>query len=177
MSHRFRVPPWVLVPAVVLIYGTVNVGIPLALSSLAPRHGWDGNRPGLLNLVGVLPVLAGALIVFLAGARHMQACRDREWRVLKFDPEHLLTPDYLVTGGLYRYTRNPLYVGDMTMWLGWAVLLGSVPVAIGLAALFAGLQLGVRLEERGLARQFGDQWQTFAAPTPRFLGRRRAPKR
>jgi protein-S-isoprenylcysteine O-methyltransferase Ste14 len=36
-----------------------------------------------------------------------------------------------------------------------------------------GLQVGVRLEERGLARQFGDRWKAYASTVPRFIGRRR----
>jgi protein-S-isoprenylcysteine O-methyltransferase Ste14 len=58
----------------------------------------------------------------------------------------------------------------MTMWVGWALVLGSIPVAIGLGAMITGLQVGVRLEERGLARQFGNEWQRYAASTPRFVG-------
>ena len=79
--------------------------------------------------------------------------------------------DYLVTDGLYRLSRNPLYVGDIAMWTGWAILLGSLHVAAGLVALVVGLQVGVRMEERGLARQFGAEWDAYERATPRFLGR------
>jgi protein-S-isoprenylcysteine O-methyltransferase Ste14 len=41
------------------------------------------------------------------------------------------------------------------------------------AALTLGLQVGVQLEERGLARQFGDQWKAYASTVPRLIGRRR----
>ena len=129
-------------------------------------------RPGLANLVGVAPLLVGLLVVIRAASDHAKAMRRIDWRFMKVDPEHLLTPDYLVTDGLYRLSRNPLYVGDIAMWIGWAVLLGSVPVAGGLAALMTGLSVGVRMEERGLARQFGAEWHEYARRTPRFLGRR-----
>ena len=154
-----------------MIYGTVNIGVPLMLSLLAPRHGWEGSRPGPVNLVGLVPLVAGLIVIVRAGSGHAQAWRRLDWRFMKLDPEHLLTPDYLVTDGLYRFSRNPLYVGDFAMWAGWALLLGSVPVALGLVVLIVGLQLGVRLEERGLARQFGPEWEAYARATPRFLGR------
>ena len=48
---------------------------------------------------------------------------------VKYDREHLLTPDYLVTDGPYRFSRNPLYVGDIVMWVGWAVVFGSPAIA------------------------------------------------
>ena len=172
--RRFRVPPLLMAVGTAVIYGTVNVVVPLALSTLAARHGWEGARPGLANLVGLVPLVAGGVVVALAGSAHARALRALEWRAVKVDPSHLLTPDYLVTDGLYRLTRNPLYVGDLAMWTGWALLLGSFPVAFGLAALTIGLQLGVRLEERGLARQFGAAWTAYAKTTPRFIGRPRS---
>jgi protein-S-isoprenylcysteine O-methyltransferase Ste14 len=73
-------------------------------------------------------------------------------------------------------SRNPLYVGDIAMWTGWALLLGSLPVAIGVLALALGLRVGVRMEERGLARQFGPEWEAYARATPRLLGRPRRPR-
>ena len=169
--RRFRVPPVVAVIAVTAIYGTVNVGVPVALSTLGPKHGWKGTRPGSANLVGLVPLIGGLVVVILAVSAHAKALRRLDWRFMKVDPEHLLTPDYLVTDGLYRLSRNPLYVGDIAMWSGWAILLGSLYVAVGLLALVAGLQVGVRMEERGLARQFGAEWDAYERATPRFLGR------
>jgi protein-S-isoprenylcysteine O-methyltransferase Ste14 len=171
--RRYRISRPFAVAAVLVVYGTVNIGAPLALSTLGYHHGWNGRRPGPINLVGVAALLAGAALLVWAAAGHAKAARQLDWKVIKFDPDHLLTPDYLVTDGLYGYTRNPLYLGDMTMWVGWAVLLGSLPVAVGLGVFVVGLELGLRLEERGLARQFGDRWQRYAATTPRFLGPRR----
>jgi protein-S-isoprenylcysteine O-methyltransferase Ste14 len=170
---RYKIPRPLAVATVVVVYGTVNVGAPLALSRFGYRHGWHGRRPSPINLIGVVALVAGAALLVWAAAGHAKAARELNWKVIKFDPDHLLTPDYLVTEGLYSYTRNPLYLADMTMWAGWTVLLGSIPVAVGLTALIVGLQLGLRLEERGLARQFGDRWRRYAARTPRFLGLRR----
>lgn len=169
---RYRIPRPLAVAGVVVVYGTVNVAAPLALSRLGHRYGWRGLHPNAINLVGVVVLVAGAALLVWAAAGHARAVRQLDWKVLKFDRDHLLTPDYLVTDGLYSRTRNPLYLADMTMWAGWAILLGSIPVAVGLVVLVAGLQLGLRLEERGLARQFGDRWRRYAAETPRFIGRR-----
>jgi protein-S-isoprenylcysteine O-methyltransferase Ste14 len=166
---RYRVPRWLAAPAAILIYGAVDVGAPVALSTIGHRHGWDGGRPHPLNLLGVAGVVGGAILVVLAARSHGTAARELDWKVLKLDPDHLLTPDYLLTEGVYSHTRNPLYVGDLFMWAGWAVLFGSIPVAIGFAGLLVGLQIGLRLEERGLARQFGEKWRRYAATTPRFI--------
>jgi hypothetical protein len=53
--RRFRVPPALAAIAVTAIYGTVNVGVPIALSTLGSKRGWEGTRPGLPNLVGLAP--------------------------------------------------------------------------------------------------------------------------
>jgi protein-S-isoprenylcysteine O-methyltransferase Ste14 len=172
-GKRFRIPPALAFVGVTVVYGSVDVAVPIALSALSTRHGWSGVRPGLINLPGVVLVIGGAVLIVIAAVGHTRAWRGLEWRVVKFDPDHLLTPDYLVTDGLYRYTRNPLYVADLAMWAGWAIFLGSIPVTIGLVVMTVGLRLGLQLEERGLARQFGDQWRAYAATTPRFIGIRR----
>jgi protein-S-isoprenylcysteine O-methyltransferase Ste14 len=169
---RYRTPPLLAASLVTLIYATVNIAAPLALSTHTPRAGWNG-RPSVRNLLGIPLLAAGAGMIVLSAASHATHWRERDWRVLKLDPDHLLTPEYLVTDGPYRYSRNPLYVGDILMWAGWSILLGSLPVAVGVAVLTLGLQVGVRLEERGLARQFGDRWKAYAATVPRFIGRRR----
>ena len=142
---RYRTPPLVAVPLATLVYVTVNIAVPLALSTLMPHAGWDG-WPSVVNLMGIPLLGAGVGMILWSAASHATAWRERDWRVLQFDPDHLLTPDYLVTDGPYRYTRNPLYVGDILMWAGWAIVLGSVSVALGVAFLHS------RPPRRGSAR-------------------------
>jgi protein-S-isoprenylcysteine O-methyltransferase Ste14 len=170
--RRYRTPPLLAATLVTLIYAIVNIAAPLALSTLTPRAGWN-DGPSVRNLSGIPILAAGVGTIVWSAASHATKWRERDWRVLKFDPDHLLTSEYLVTDGPYRHSRNPFYVGDILMWAGWAILLGSPAVALGLAVLTLGLQVGVRLEERGLARQFGDQWKAYAATVPRFIGRHR----
>jgi protein-S-isoprenylcysteine O-methyltransferase Ste14 len=170
---RYRPPRVILVLGVVLLYGFFDVAAPIAVSLFAPRRGWDGLRPGPLNVIGAALLAAGAVVVIRALADHGKAVRARDWDVVKIDPDHLLTPEYLIVDGVYAYSRNPLYLGDITMWIGWAVLLGSLPVAIDAGLLIVALLIGVRLEERGLAKQFGERWSDYARDVPRFLGRRR----
>src|SRR4051794_26905629 len=103
--RRFRVPPVLAAIGAASIYATVDVGAPLALSTIGSKHGWNGTRPGLTNLVGLAPLVGGAVVLVLAAAGHARALRRLSWRVVKVDPEHLLTPDYLITDGLYGLTR------------------------------------------------------------------------
>ncbi len=86
-------------------------------------------------------------------------------------------PKHLVIVGLYRYTRNPMYVGVIVLVAGWAMLLGSPVLAGYVAVLMAAFHVRVVVaEEPWLERQFGDAWSAYAAQVPRWIGvgRRRA---
>ncbi|WP_341677394.1 isoprenylcysteine carboxylmethyltransferase family protein [Niveibacterium sp. SC-1] len=81
-------------------------------------------------------------------------------------------PRNLVIVGLYRYSRNPMYVCVTLILLGWAVSFASP----GLLAysVFVGLAFQLRVvygEEPWLARTYGATWEAYAKRVPRWLGR------
>jgi len=81
-------------------------------------------------------------------------------------------PRRLVVVGLYRFTRNPMYVGVLTVVLGWSVLAGSWPLAAYWCVLALGFHLRtIWYEERRLAEQFGADWQRYRAAVPRWRPR------
>ena len=66
-------------------------------------------------------------------------------------------PRHLVVRGLYRYVRNPMYVGVIAILLGEALLFGSLTLLWYAAAFFAVAHLFVVLyEEPALRGQFGE---------------------
>lgn len=76
----------------------------------------------------------------------------------------------LVTGGPYRYSRNPQVVGWGLALLG-AALAGRSARALGLvAAFFLVHRAYFAIEERHLGRAFGEEYRRYRARTPRFLG-------
>ncbi len=89
-------------------------------------------------------------------------------------PAPIDAPKRLVTNGVYRYSRNPIYIAELTMIAGWAILFTApIIVAYGVV-LFVVLSLAVRrYEEPRLARQFGDQYAAYAEATGRWLPRLR----
>jgi protein-S-isoprenylcysteine O-methyltransferase Ste14 len=105
---------------------TVHPGLPLALSRRGRRHGWrDGGRlPSWAYLSGLVPLLAGGALLSWVCAEHFAAAADKSWAINR-GPE----PEYLLTAGPYRFGRNPMFVGGVAIWGGWAVLLGSAPVS------------------------------------------------
>jgi protein-S-isoprenylcysteine O-methyltransferase Ste14 len=85
--------------------------------------------------------------------------------------EHHRGPPILLTGGPFAWTRNPMYLGFLMLWLGWALWYGSVAVGIGLVTLAAFLVFHVPHEERGLEARFGEAYLQYKSKVPRWLGR------
>ena len=79
-------------------------------------------------------------------------------------------PARLVIVGLYRYTRNPMYVAVTLILLGWAVsfgISGLVTYALVVAVAF---ELRVVFgEEPWLAERHGQQWTEYARRVPRWF--------
>jgi protein-S-isoprenylcysteine O-methyltransferase Ste14 len=88
----------------------------------------------------------------------------------KGTPAPIDPPKELVMRGLYRYTRNPMYVGVLTVLLGEALWFGSRRL-LGYTAVVALLfHLFITLyEEPVLQRRFGDAYQRYRAAVPRWL--------
>ena len=80
-------------------------------------------------------------------------------------------PVTLVTSGLYRFSRNPMYVGVLLILAGWAVLFWSPALAIYAAFVAMAVHLRVLLhEEPFLARTQPEAWTAYRARVPRWLG-------
>ena len=85
---------------------------------------------------------------------------------------HVSPPVRLVSIGLYRRVRNPMYVGAVSFVLGLGLTFGSPVVLIYLVLLFTGFHLHtVLIEEPWLAREFPDEWESFSRRVPRWIPR------
>jgi len=76
-------------------------------------------------------------------------------------------PAKLVTGGLYRYVRHPLYsAGLLFLWLAPVMSVNSL---ILFATLTAYIIVGVFFEERKLSREFGQEYIDYRSVTPMLI--------
>ena len=75
-------------------------------------------------------------------------------------------PQLLVTSGVHRRVRHPIYLGHICTMLGWAIGAGTV-ACFGLVAfaLISGAAM-IRYEERELHARFGEAWEEYCAHTP-----------
>ena len=87
--------------------------------------------------------------------------------VVPFTPANVL-----VEHGAYRWTRNPMYVALVTVALGFAIKLPSVPALAVPPLLWLVLDRRfVRREEAFLRERFGAAYDAYCARVPRWLGR------
>ncbi len=90
----------------------------------------------------------------------------------KGTPAPIDAPKRLVIRGLYRYSRNPMYVGLLTMIAGWALLYGSVLLAAYGVGIFIFFSLFIHFhEEPRLSREFGDEYEAYRTQVGRWLPR------
>ena len=76
----------------------------------------------------------------------------------------------LVTDGIYRWTRNPMYLGLSLILLGIGVATGSLWFFIGLAlAIWAVTKLAIEREEAYLAQKFGDTYLDYKSRVRRWI--------
>ena len=110
----------------------------------------------VLAAVGYLIVLAG--IVSFARAR------------TSADPTHPSSASTLVVVGVYRFTRNPMYLGIQIILLAWGLFLSNI-LALILAPAFALYinRFQITPEERILSAKFGADYAAYRARVRRWL--------
>ena len=76
----------------------------------------------------------------------------------------------LVTGGVYRWTRNPMYLGWLPILTGWAIYLQHPPALAGvpLFALYL-TRFQIIPEERAMEAKFGDAFRAYRRRVRRWL--------
>ena len=140
----------------VLVPGTVAVYVPLLVAQ--DRSAASG------------PALAIALAVLVLGAAIYAWC---VWDFATFGrgtPAPIDAPKKLVVRGLYRYTRNPMYVGVLTVILGWAALFQAVNLVVHALVIGTCFHLFIVFyEERHLVQEFGSQYEAYRSRVPRWL--------
>jgi protein-S-isoprenylcysteine O-methyltransferase Ste14 len=86
------------------------------------------------------------------------------------NPVNIEAASSLVTGGVYRYTRNPMYVGLTSLLLALTVLL-SAPVALlgPIAFVLFTTRFQILPEERLLRTKFGDAYEEYQRKVRRWI--------
>ena len=121
--------------------------------------------------LGAVPGTVGIAIIVAALGRFYQA----DTTVNPMDPGGATQ---LVTSGVFRISRNPMYLGLLLLLIGWGLWLGSASAWL-IPPLFVITITSVQIipEEQALARLFGAQYLAYRHSVARWIGRRAAAAR
>jgi protein-S-isoprenylcysteine O-methyltransferase Ste14 len=150
LDHKIP-PPVVGAVIAAVMWGASALGpqLPIATGS---RH----VMVALLVVAGVAFDLLG-IVAFLASHTTVNPLKPERASVL-------------VTGGVYRITRNPMYVGMGLLLLAWSVHLSALLPFVGLLIFVLYIShFQIEPEERALKEIFGDQYVTYAERVRRWL--------
>ena len=149
---ELRLPP----VALVLLSGVAM----WVLAWLLPSLSWPFAGQGALAILA----LAGGVIVALIGVVQFRRSRTT---VNPMKPETTTT---LVASGIYRRTRNPMYLGFFLLLIAWAAFLSNLASLIVLPVFVVYMnRYQILPEERALAARFGQQFEDYRRSVRRWL--------
>jgi len=115
------------------------------------------------NKLGFIVML---LAMFADGMSLMQFFRVHT----SINPIHPEKADVLVTSGMYRMTRNPMYMGLLLLLSGWAIILGTLSPFLALPLFIFVLTVQQIIpEEIILEQKFGQQYRDYKQSVKRWL--------
>lgn len=149
---QLKIPPAVLT----LAFGGAMSAIAANLDSTAFLLPYGRHFGAAFAILGIAVILLGMFTFVRHGTT--------------VDPHQPARTTALVTSGVYRLTRNPMYLGFLLILSGWA-LLASNWLAVVLVPIFVYLltKLQIEAEERILEEHFGDAYRRYKARTRRWL--------
>ncbi|NIB41928.1 isoprenylcysteine carboxylmethyltransferase family protein [Pseudomaricurvus alkylphenolicus] len=152
MNLENRIPP----PLVALLFAAAMWGISKTLDPVETTTRLGLSLTVLFLVLGLAFPLAGAI-----------SFRRARTTVNPLQPDAAST---LVTSGIYRVTRNPMYVGFVLLLLSWATYLSS-PVTLLLPLLYASYiqRFQIRPEEKALQQIFGKTFAQYRKEVRRWI--------
>lgn len=149
---KLRIPP--------LVQAAICALISWALAALVPQA---SSPLGWLSLVAIGLLVIGSVILLAAVLDFSRS----ETTVNPLEPEQAET---LVVSGLFRFTRNPMYLGMALVLSAWALYLANVLAIIGPVLFVASITaLQIKPEEEALGKIFGQDYAEYRKRVRRWL--------
>jgi protein-S-isoprenylcysteine O-methyltransferase Ste14 len=124
-----------------------------------------------------LPTFAFAPLRVVAVGMGIAGAVMTGWAMLSFwrarttaNPMKPSSTSFLVTSGIYRFTRNPMYLGMLLLLVGWALYLANVLALLFLPAFILYMnRFQIEPEERALTARFGQEYLEYASRVRRWV--------
>ena len=142
----------------------------LLLASLCPAPYSRITGTGDMTTSLLFPGLRMTGIALLLGGLALPLAGSRLFARLKTNIKTFNTPDKLVTSGLFRYSRNPMYLGFNIALAGAALASLCILSAIVCLAFFLACNNWyIPFEERMMHRTFGEEYGDYCQRTRRWI--------
>ena len=140
--------------------GSVTILFPYLL--LSSKFELFFSNPGILRFLGLFPIIIGATIVIWCFWDFIFTGRGT--------PAPIDPPKKLVVKGLYRFVRNPMYLGVAFILFGEVLLFESMALLLYVILVLLVFHLFVICyEEPVLKRKFGDSYKEYFNSVPRWI--------
>jgi protein-S-isoprenylcysteine O-methyltransferase Ste14 len=142
------------------------LALPGIVAFLVPALAVPSIRARVVHFEGLVPFVAGVLVLLWCVRDFYRAGKGT---LAPWDP-----PRRLVRTGLYRTSRNPMYVGVLLILIGWTAAFRTPALVVYTIAMAIAFHLRVVLhEEPWLSRTFPGEWPAYKSQVPRWvIGRR-----
>jgi len=149
---ELKIPPAVVVATVALIMWRAVKAVPSVDLSLSVRA-----------FAGAGVITLGLVIILAGGVAFRRAHTT-------VNPTKPASSSSLVVSGVYRFTRNPMYLGMLLVLVGWAAFLMNF-LARSIVSLFVLYinRFQIIPEERALSQSFGAEYISYQAKVRRWL--------
>ena len=109
-------------------------------------------------------ILMVAAVIFCLAAYQLWRHRTT------INPMQLHRTSVLVTGGIYRWSRNPIYLADLLVLCAWLIWLGAWMNVAWIIAFVAYItKYQIIPEEESLQTRFGEEWQRYRGRVRRWV--------
>jgi protein-S-isoprenylcysteine O-methyltransferase Ste14 len=144
--------------------GTVFILAPAGAIQLNEAYDWPRWQIPGGRVIGAGLMLAGIALIL--------HCSGLFSRIGRGTPVPIEPPEHLVITGLYRYSRNPMYVAQVAILLGLFLYRGELSLVF-YTAFWAGAVCSyvVWREEPELRRRFGEEYVRYTQQVPRWFPR------
>ena len=113
------------------------------------------------NMLGAIPIVLGILLNLIA---------DRDFKIQKTTVKPYQESAALITSGVFRISRNPMYLGFVLILIGIAIFLRTLmPFAIIIVFTILMDIVFIRAEEKMLAVQFENTWIAYKEKVRRWI--------
>jgi len=159
MAEKHNKPPFLSFIKLLLTFLGLFILIPIGITLLFHLSWYLSFIYPYGIFIGIILIISSVWIIY-------KGIKDLK---LKYSASGYENDDKLVTTGIYRYTRNPMYFGATLLILGWFMVLPFTFILISSILFMFLFYFTAKAEENHLFEKFGTKYHSYKRKTPLFI--------